>query len=91
MRSCCTSSWRSQALVLGRLAILLVAKVGEAFLRALRKRLFDHLMSLSLDFFEREKTGKIVARMTSDIDAMQELISPASCCSCRTSSCSQAQ
>ncbi len=62
-------------LALGRAAILLVAKVGEAFLRALRKRLFDHLMSLSLDFFEREKTGKIVARMTSDIDAMQELIS----------------
>ena len=60
---------------LGRLAILLVARVGEAFLRELRNRLFHHLMSLSLDFFEREKTGKIVARMTSDIDAMQELIS----------------
>ena len=63
------------AVFLGRLAILLVARVGEAFLRELRKRLFNHLMSLSLDFFEREKTGKIVARMTSDIDSMQELIS----------------
>jgi ATP-binding cassette, subfamily B, bacterial len=31
-------------------------------------------MSLSLDYFEREKTGRVVARMTSDIDAMQELI-----------------
>ena len=66
---------RSPRLFLGRLAILLVARVGEAFLRDLRKRLFDHLMSLSLDFFEREKTGKLVARMTSDIDAMQELVS----------------
>ena len=28
-----------------------------------------------LDYFETEKTGKIIARMTSDIDAMQELIS----------------
>jgi ATP-binding cassette, subfamily B, bacterial len=63
------------AVFLGRLAILLVARVGEAFLRELRKRLFNHLMSLSLDFYEREKTGKIVARMTSDIDSMQELIS----------------
>ncbi len=63
------------AVFLGRLAILLVARVGEAFLRELRKRLFHHLMSLSLDFYEREKTGKIVARMTSDIDSMQELIS----------------
>jgi ATP-binding cassette subfamily B protein len=62
-------------LLLGRLAILLVARIGESFLRTLRVRLFDHLMSLSLDFFEREKTGRIVARMTTDIDAMQELIS----------------
>jgi ATP-binding cassette subfamily B protein len=62
-------------LLLGRLAILLVARVGESFLRALRKRLFNHLMSLSLEYYEREKTGKIVARMTSDIDSMQELIS----------------
>jgi ATP-binding cassette subfamily B protein len=63
------------AVFLGRLAILLVARVGESFLRELRKRLFNHLMSLSLDFFERENTGKVVSRMTSDIDAMQELIS----------------
>ena len=41
----------------------------------MRNRLFAHLMALSLDYFETEKTGRIVARMTSDIDAMQELIS----------------
>jgi len=62
-------------LLLGRLAILFVARIGESFLRGMRNRLFSHLMSLSLDYFESEKTGKIVARMTSDIDAMQELIS----------------
>lgn len=62
-------------LVLGRAAILMVARIGETFLQALRNRLFRHLMSLSLDYFEREKTGRIVARMTSDIDALQELIS----------------
>ncbi len=62
-------------LLLGRLAILFVARIGESFLRTMRNRLFSHLMSLSLDYFETEKTGKIVARMTSDIDAMQELIS----------------
>ena len=61
--------------VLGRLAILLVARVGERFLCQLRKALFTHVMSLSLDYFETEKTGRIVARMTSDIDALQELIS----------------
>jgi ATP-binding cassette subfamily B protein len=62
-------------LLLGRLAILMVARLGEAFLRDLRNRLFDHLMSLSLDYYEKEQTGRIVARMTSDIDALQELIS----------------
>ena len=62
-------------LFLGRLAIIYVARIGESFLRTMRNRLFSHVMSLSLDYFETEKTGKIVARMTSDIDAMQELIS----------------
>jgi len=60
---------------LGRYAIVIVARIGERFLRELRNRLFGHMMSLSLDYFESEKTGKIVARMTSDIDAMQELVS----------------
>ncbi len=62
-------------LVLGRAAIWLVSRTGERFLRALRERVFGHLIGLSMDFFEREKTGRLVSRMTSDIDAMQELIS----------------
>ena len=70
-----TSRSRSLGFVLGRIAIVLVARIGEGFLRELRNRLFGHMMSLSLDYFETEKTGKIVARMTSDIDAMQELVS----------------
>ncbi|GIU86434.1 MAG: hypothetical protein KatS3mg009_0949 [Acidimicrobiia bacterium] len=62
-------------LALGRAAILIVARIGEGFLRSLRNRLFRHLMSLSLDYYEREKTGRVVSRMTSDIDSLQELIS----------------
>ena len=61
--------------VLARTVILLIARIGEAFLRDLRNRVFRHLVSLGLDFFEREKTGRLIARMTSDIDALQELIS----------------
>lgn len=61
-------------LVLGRLVIVMVARVGETFLRDLRSNVFRHLMSLGMDFFEREKTGKLVSRMTSDIDALQELV-----------------
>jgi ATP-binding cassette subfamily B protein len=61
-------------LLLGRAVILLVARVGEAFLRDVRNGLFRHLMRLGVDYFEREKTGRVVSRMTSDIDSLQELI-----------------
>lgn len=60
---------------LARAVIVGVARVGEAFLRDLRTRVFGHLVDLDMGFFEREKTGRLVARMTSDIDALQELIS----------------
>jgi ATP-binding cassette subfamily B protein len=60
--------------VFGRLVIIMVARVGETFLRDLRSKVFRHLLSLGMDFFEREKTGKLVSRMTSDIDALQELV-----------------
>jgi ATP-binding cassette subfamily B protein len=62
------------AYVSGRLAIKAVARVGEAFLRDLRERVFSHQMSLSMDFFDRNRTGSLVARMTADIEALQELI-----------------
>ena len=62
------------ALVMGRLVIRLIARIGESFLRGLRMRVFQHLMTLSMDFFETEKTGRLVARMTSDIDALDELL-----------------
>jgi ATP-binding cassette, subfamily B, bacterial len=58
----------------GRLAIKAVARVGEAFLRDLRERVFTHQLSLSMDFFDRNRTGSLVARMTADIEALQELI-----------------
>jgi len=62
------------AFFLGRFAIVLTARIGETFLRDLRLRVFRHLLDLGLDFFEREQTGRLVSRMTSDIDALQELV-----------------
>jgi ATP-binding cassette subfamily B protein len=63
------------SVVLGWWVINLVASVGETFLRDLRSRVFRHLLGLGLDFFEREQTGRLVSRMTADIDALQELVS----------------
>jgi len=62
------------ALFFGRASIRAIAKIGETFLRDLRVRVFRHLVSLGLDFFERERTGRLVARLTSDVDALQELV-----------------
>jgi len=58
----------------GRAAIWSVSKIGEPFLRELRNKVFRHLISLDLGFFETEQTGRLVARLTSDVDAMQDLV-----------------
>lgn len=62
------------ALVLSRSQILLVTKVGEQFLRDMRRRVFRHLLGQSMSFYDKEQTGKLVARMTSDIDSLTELV-----------------
>lgn len=51
-----------------------VNRAGEGFLRDLRVRVFGHIEQQSLAFFDREKAGVLVARMTSDIESMGELI-----------------
>lgn len=60
--------------IAGRAAILTMARVGESFLRDLRERVFRHVSHLSLDYYERNRTGVIVSRVTADVDAMQELV-----------------
>ena len=36
----------------------------------LRRDLFDHLTGLSLRYFSQQKAGWIIARLTSDVDAV---------------------
>ncbi|CAN5678187.1 ABC transporter ATP-binding protein [soil metagenome] len=57
-----------------RTQVLLVSRAGEGFLRDLRTRVFDHLLKLSMPFYDREKAGVVVSRMTSDVDSLQELV-----------------
>ncbi len=59
---------------LWRSAIISLARAGEKFLRDLRRRVFDKLLNLSMPFYDREKAGVIVSRMTSDIDSLAELV-----------------
>ena len=62
------------AWILSRAQIIVVTRVGERFLRDVRKRAFDHLLGMSLGFFDNEQTGRLVARMTSDVDTMEDLV-----------------
>ena len=62
------------AYVASRTQILLVSRAGEGFLRDLRVRVFDHLLGLSMPFYDREKAGVVISRMTSDVDSLQELV-----------------
>ena len=55
--------------------ILAVARIGEGFLRELRERVFAHLMKQSIEFYDRNRTGVLVSRMTADIESLQELVS----------------
>ncbi len=57
-----------------RQQFILINRAGEGFLRALRVRVFDHIQKQSLAFFDRNKSGVLVARMTADIESMGELV-----------------
>lgn len=57
-----------------RRLIVVLSRAGEGFLRDLRIRVFDHLQRLSLSFYDRSQAGVLVSRMTSDIDAIAELV-----------------
>ena len=48
--------------------------VGERILADLRNHLFDHLQDLSLGFFERNRAGVIISRLTNDVEAIDQLV-----------------
>src|SRR5581483_760336 len=48
--------------------------VGERILADLRMRLFEHLQRLSLGFFERNRAGVIISRLTNDVEAIDQLV-----------------
>jgi ATP-binding cassette subfamily B protein len=56
------------------LSALAAASLGENLLLGLRVRVFAQLQRLGLDYYDREMTGRILTRMTSDIEALQSLL-----------------
>ena len=47
---------------------------GERMLADLRNRLFRHLQRLSLGFYERNRAGVVISRLTNDVEALDQLV-----------------
>ena len=52
----------------------LSGRIGANILFDLRRMLFAHVQELSLSFYERYTSGRIISRLTNDIDALNELL-----------------
>jgi ABC-type multidrug transport system fused ATPase/permease subunit len=66
-----------QALGWVLMAVLIrgLASIGQGIVLSLRRDLFDHLTSLSLRYFSEQRAGWIIARLTSDVDALSDVLS----------------
>ena len=53
-------------------ALLSIGLVGESYVKRIREKLFRHMSSLDINYFEKNKTGVLVARMTSDMQSLNE-------------------
>jgi ATP-binding cassette subfamily B protein len=63
------------AFVLQYAQTVFLQQAGQRGLADLRTRLFDHILRQSQDFFGRVPTGDLVTRLSSDIDALNQLLS----------------
>ncbi|MEV6652433.1 ABC transporter ATP-binding protein [Streptomyces sp. NPDC051219] len=52
----------------------MTGRTGERVLYALRVKIFAQLQRLGLDYYERELTGRIMTRMTTDVDALSTFL-----------------
>ena len=62
--------WFCQLVLIRGLAV-----IGQGIVLGLRRDLFDHLTSLSLRYFSEQRAGWIIARVTSDVDAISDALS----------------
>lgn len=53
----------------------LTSWIGQKIIYDLRKKIFDHIMTLDLKFFDRNPIGRIVTRVTGDVEVLFEVFS----------------
>ena len=54
---------------------LLTAYIGQRVMYDLRMQIFDHLQRLSISFFDKNPVGRLMTRVTSDVETLNELFS----------------
>jgi ATP-binding cassette, subfamily B, bacterial len=60
--------------VISAVQTVVVGRNGERLLYTLRVKIFAHLQRLGLDFYERSRSGQIMTRMTTDVDALSSFL-----------------
>ena len=60
--------------VVNTVQTVVVGRNGERVLYSLRVKIFAQLQRLGLDYYERELTGRIMTRMTTDVDALSSFL-----------------
>jgi ATP-binding cassette, subfamily B, multidrug efflux pump len=53
----------------------LVQKAGQKMTASIRQNLFDHVLSLSSNYFSKMPVGKLITRLTSDVEALGDVFS----------------
>lgn len=60
-------------LVLRYLHVLLLSIIGQHIMFDMRSQMFDHLQRLSLSYFDHNPVGRLMTRLTNDVDALNEM------------------
>ncbi|MBU0545341.1 MAG: lipid A export permease/ATP-binding protein MsbA [Proteobacteria bacterium] len=53
----------------------LMSHVGQNIIRRLRNQLYEHIQDLPLSFFQKEKTGALMSRITNDVNTVKSMVS----------------
>jgi len=71
------------ALYLGALSVAFACRYGQTYIMQstgqqvmvdIRMRIFSHIQSMSLSFFDRNPVGRLITRLTNDVDALNEFL-----------------
>ncbi|NJD02699.1 MAG: ABC transporter ATP-binding protein [Ruminiclostridium sp.] len=61
--------------VLGYMQTNILTYVGQKIMFNIRNQIFEHIQKMSMNFFDKNSTGRILIRVTTDVEALNELFS----------------